>query len=83
MERQDVAWRHGSGDDFVAADFVVFEGLINDLLKAFVFCLADFRPIFSQVVHVFDGCLAGNPAFCKGSGRELVGGAANRVAGAE
>src|SRR5260370_358360 len=35
MNRQDIARRNGPGDDFVAADFVIFQGLLNDLLEGF------------------------------------------------
>ena len=83
MNRQEIARRNGPGDDFVAADFVVFQGLVNGLLEVFVLRLTDLRLIFTQVIHVFDRSLRGDPTFRKGSRRELVGGAADGVAGAK
>src|SRR6476620_5499435 len=83
MNRQDIARRNGPGDDFVAADFVIFQGLINDLLEVFVLRLTELRLLRAQVLHVLNRRLAGDPALREGSRRELVGGAADGVAGAE
>src|SRR3546814_13979359 len=47
--RQDVAWRNGSGDDFVAPDLVIFHGLVDGLLEVFVLRLADLRLVVTQI----------------------------------
>src|SRR3546814_13992328 len=52
VDRQDVAWRNGSGDDFVAPDLVVFHGLVDGLLEVFVLRLADLRLVVTHVLDV-------------------------------
>src|SRR5262245_46479279 len=83
MNWQDIARRNGSCDDFVAPDLVVLHGLVDDLLEVFVLGLTDLRLLFAELIYVPDRCLAGDPAFREGARRELVGAAADRVAGAE
>src|SRR6201981_4221105 len=83
MNRQEIARRNGPREDFVAADFVIFQGLVNDLLEVFVLRLTELRLFRAQVFDVLNCRLAGNAAFREGSRRELVGGAADGVAGAE
>src|SRR5262245_248691 len=83
MNRQEIARRKGPGDDFVAADFVISQWLVNDLLEFCVLRLTELRLFRAQVLHVLNCRLAGDPAFREGSRRELVRGAADGIAGAE
>src|SRR5262249_46374526 len=83
MNRQNIARRDGSCDDFIASDLVVLYRLVYGLLEVFVLRLTDLRRLFAELIYVPDRCLAGDAAFREGSRRELVGAAADRVAGAE
>src|SRR5258707_1467719 len=72
MNRQEIARRNGPGDDFVAADFVIFQGLVNDLLEAFVLPPTELRLFPAQAFHVLNCRLAGAAAFREGARRALV-----------
>src|SRR5205085_11067497 len=43
MNRQQIAWRDSPCRDFVASDFVGFEGLVDRLLEFFVLRFTDLR----------------------------------------
>src|SRR5438067_9896942 len=83
MNRQKIARRDGSCDDFVAPDLVVLQRLVDNLLEVFVLRLADLRLLFAQVIYVSDRCLARDPAFREGARREFMGAAADSVASTE
>src|SRR5262249_59122723 len=51
--------------------------------EVFVLRLTDLRLLFAELIYVPDRCLAGDAALREGTRRELVGAAADRVAGTE
>ena len=83
IKRQDIARRNSSGNNLIATNLVILEGLENCLLQILVLFLTDLKLLILHVVDVIDRRLCGNPTFSVGSRRELVRGATDGVAGAE
>src|SRR5262249_61492 len=76
---QDVAWRDGPRDDFVAPDLEGLHGLVDSPLEIFTFRLAELRLLSTNFIHVPDRRFASDPAFAETASCELPPGATDTI----